>query len=186
MATSLPGYYLNACRVQHSLAGCRQILTFQSVSACTRTHRARQTENGRIFAVFFIPVGITILLKQLAAIGDAVFQSRYQKVKATVVVVVVVVGDILVSYYAKLVNRRTNSPFWPALVLLLFWLLFHTQVMKEQIDLVVGRLKKDAGGGIGITLPEFQIQVSHGAHLRCVLCFMFYRSALPKASTMCD
>jgi hypothetical protein len=22
-------------------------------------------------------------------------------------------------------------------------------------------------------------------HLRCVLCFMFYRSALPKASTMC-
>ena len=69
------------------------ILTLQSVSACTRTHRARQTENGRIFAVFFIPVGITILLKQLAAIGDAVFQSRYQKVKATVVVVVVVVDD---------------------------------------------------------------------------------------------
>ena len=80
---------------------------------------------------------------------------------------------ILVSYYAKLVNRRTNSPFWPALVLLLFWLLFHTQVMKEQIDLVVGRLKKDADGGIGITLPEFQIQVSQPiSDVCCVSCFI--------------
>jgi hypothetical protein len=42
-----------------------------------------QTQSGRIYAIFFIPIGIVMLLKQLSSVAETLFRHKHHQASLT-------------------------------------------------------------------------------------------------------